>query len=145
MYDSSVTGLVGLFLGLGSFILVFALAVTIFSIIAMWKMFEKAGKEGWRAIVPVYNVITLLEIAGLKWYYIFIYCASFIPVIGSLVVLFFTFVIMVKLAKSYGKGIGFGVGLTLVSIVFVAILAFDKSVTYVGPACNGDLDFNNLF
>lgn len=145
MYDSSVTGLVGLFLGLGSLILVFTLAVTILSIIAMWKMFEKAGKEGWRAIVPIYNVITLLEIVGLKWYYIFLYCASFIPVIGSLVVLFFTFVIMVKLAKSYGKSIGFGVGLTLVSIVFMAILAFDKSVTYVGPVCNGDLDFNNLF
>lgn len=145
MYDSSSLGLAGLILGMGAFVIIIGLAVAVFSVIVMWKMFEKAGKEGWRAIVPIYNIITLLEIVGLKWYYIFIYCASFIPVIGSLVVLFFTFVVMVKLAKSYGKDIGFGVGLTLISIVFMAILAFDKSITYTGAVCNGDLDFNNLF
>lgn len=145
MYDSSSLGLAGLILGMGAFVIIIVLAVAVFSVIVMWKMFEKAGKEGWRAIVPVYNIITLLEIVGLKWYYMFIYFASIIPVIGSLVVLFFTFVVMVKLAKSYGKDIGFGVGLTLVSIVFMAILAFDKSITYTGAVCNGDLDFNNLF
>lgn len=145
MYDSSSLGLAGLILGMGAFVIIIVLAVAVFSVIVMWKMFEKAGKEGWRAIVPIYNIITLLEIVGLKWYYMFIYFASIIPVIGSLVVLFFTFVVMVKLAKSYGKDIGFGVGLTLVSIVFMAILAFDKSITYTGAVCNGDLDFNNLF
>lgn len=145
MYDSSSLGLAGLILGMGAFVIIIGLAFSVFSIIVMWKMFEKAGKEGWKSIVPIYNIITLLEIVGLKWYYILLYCLTFIPKVGGLLSLFFTFVVMVKLAKSYGKDIGFGVGLTLVSIVFMAILAFDKSISYEGPVCNGDIDFNNLF
>lgn len=139
------TGLFGLILGLGSFVIIFGLAIVVFSIIAMWKMFEKAGKEGWKSLIPGYNLVVLLEIVGLKWYYIFLYCLAFIPTVGALVSLFFTFVIMVKLAKSFGKDIAFGIGLTLVSVVFMAIIGFDKSITYVGPVCKGDIDFNNLF
>ncbi len=145
MYDSSVDGLLGLMLGMGTFVIIIGLAFAVFSIIVMWKLFEKAGKEGWKSLIPVYNVITLLEIVGLNWYYIFLYCVTFIPKVGGLLSLFFTFVVMVKLAKSFGKDVGFGVGLTFLSIVFEAILAFDKTINYEGPACNGNIDFNNLF
>ena len=39
-------------------------AVALFYIAAMWKVFEKAGKPGWAAIIPIYNAIVLLDIAG---------------------------------------------------------------------------------
>ena len=51
----------------------------------------------------------------------------------------------IKLAKSFGQGAGFGIGLWLVNPVFVAIIAFNKDINYVGPSVNGDIDFNDLF
>ena len=138
--------------GLGIGLLIFfiilgviGLAVGIFYLIALAKLYKKAGKPGWAVIVPVYNVIVLLDIAGYKWYYIFIYCASAIPVIGGLVVLLFNISMNIKLAKSYGQSVGYGIGLLLLSIVFVPLMAFKKDIKYVGPAVNGDIDFNNLF
>ena len=44
------------------------LAIVIFLIVATWKMYEKANKPGWAAIVPIYNIIVLFEIIGYKWY-----------------------------------------------------------------------------
>jgi hypothetical protein len=32
------------------------------ALIGMWGVFAKAGKPGWAAIVPIYNIIVLLEI-----------------------------------------------------------------------------------
>ena len=40
------------------------LAAIILTIAGIWKMFAKAGKPGWAAIVPIYNIIVLLEIVG---------------------------------------------------------------------------------
>lgn len=121
------------------------LALFIFIIIANWKMFQKAGKPGWASIIPVYNTIVLLEIIGYKWYYIFLFFASMIPVVGGVIVILFTITYSIKLAKSFGQEVGFGIGLWLVNPVFVAIIAFSKDVKYIGPSVNGDIDFNDLF
>lgn len=121
------------------------LALFIFIIVANWKMFQKAGKPGWASIVPFYNMIVLLEIIGYKWYYIFLFFASMIPIVGQIIVILFTITYSIKLAKSFGQEVGFGIGLWLVNPVFVGIIAFNKEIKYVGPAVNGDIDFNDLF
>ena len=51
----------------------------------------------------------------------------------------------IKLAKSFGQSVGFGIGLFLVPIVFMAIIAFDDSIQYKGQVVDGDIDFGDLF
>lgn len=141
MSDGMVAALLGVF---GTFFVVW-LAVIVFMVIVNWKMYTKAGKPGWASIVPVYNMIVLFEIIGYKWYYIFLLFLSVIPVIGPIVLAVFTISYSIKLAKSFGQSTGFGIGLWLVNPVFVAIIAFNKDINYVGPSVNGDIDFNDLF
>lgn len=49
------------------------IAFFVFVAVANWKLFEKAGKPGWASLIPVYNVVVLLDIIGYKWYYIFFF------------------------------------------------------------------------
>lgn len=138
-------GFLGVMLGfLGTFFIIW-LAVIIFMIVVNWKMYEKAGKPGWASIIPIYNIIVLFEIIGYKWYYIFLLFLGAIPVIGSIALILFVISYSIKLAKSFGQGVGFGIGLWLLNPVFVAIIAFSKDINYVGPSVNGDIDFNDLF
>jgi hypothetical protein len=115
-------GIAGLF---GS-LLYFAFIVVL--IAAMWKIFTKAGKPGWAAIVPIYNTIVLLQIIGRPLWWIVL---LFIP-IANLIVLV---IAMIDLAKSFGKGMGFAVGLILLSPVFVPLLGFGDA-RYLGPAAS---------
>lgn len=129
---------------IGTFFIVW-LALIIFMLIINWKMFEKAGKPGWAAIIPIYNIVVLFEIIGYKWYYVFLLFLGVIPVVGQVALVLFTISYSIKLAKSFGQSVGFGIGLWLVNPIFVAIIAFSKDINYVGPVVNGDIDFNDLF
>lgn len=42
-----------------------SLAIAVFLLVSMWKLFTKAGKEGWKSLIPIYNFYTLIGIAGL--------------------------------------------------------------------------------
>ena len=103
---------------------VLSLAFAVLAIVAMWKIFEKAGKPGWAAIIPFYNIYVLFEITwGNGWKFLFL----LIPIANIV----FAIITMVKLAKAFGKSGGFAVGLIFLSIIFYCILAFDKS-EYLG-------------
>ena len=110
----------------GGIIALIYLVIILFTIIGMWKMFAKAGQPGWAAIIPIYNIIVWLQICGRPvWWFILL----FIPIV-SLVI----FVIMsIDLAKSFGKGAGFGIGIFLLGFIFIPILGFG-SASYTGPA-----------
>jgi hypothetical protein len=114
-------------------IFVLLLAVAIVVAIAMWKAFKKAGKPGWASIVPIYNTIVLVQIAKVPtWYLAFLFAPvlGFIPVLGQLLTItaiVFGFIINVKIAKQFGKTGGFGIGLSLVPVVFWPILGFGKA------------------
>lgn len=131
--------------GFGVILTLIGLALVVFIIIANWKMFEKAGKPGWALIVPIYNIVILFEIIGYKWYYVFFLCLGAVPFVGQVALILFTISYSIKLAKSFGQSVGFGIGLALVQPIFVAILAFNKDINYIGPTVNGDIDFNDLF
>lgn len=122
-YDTAALGALGAFV---TVIQIISLVVSIFSIVCMWKIFVKAGKPGWGAIIPFYNTYLLFDIAwGNGW--LFLLCL--VPVVNFVVLI----ILLVKLAQAFGKGIGFAVGLFFLTIIFLAILAFDSS-TYQGPA-----------
>ena len=150
--DSSETALVG---GILIFVIIIALIAIICGIImivAKWKILEKGGEQGWKAIIPVYGDMVMCKIAGVWfWYPLVIFGISFITgmfsgassegssavgsiieLAGSVVSIYYTVILSFSLAKSFGKTNGFGVGLWLLGIVFYPMLGFGKS-QYVGP------------
>ena len=96
------------------------LAIVVVAIAGLWKVFTKAGKPGWAAIVPIYNAIVLLEIVGRPLWWIIL---LLIPCVSIVVAI----LIMIDLAKSFGQGSGFAVGLILLPFVFLPILGFGSA------------------
>ena len=112
---------------IGSIILfVVYLALIIAMIAGLWKVFEKAGKPGWAAIVPIYNIIVMFEIVGKPLWWIVL---LFIPFVNTVVGLYLTYL----LGKSFGKSTGFVVGMILLPMVFYPMLGFGED-RYMGPA-----------
>jgi hypothetical protein len=105
---------------------VLVILFSIFSIYCSWRIFEKAGKPGWAALIPFYNVIVLLEIVGKPWWWLLL---LFIPILNIVIVVW----IYNLLSKSFGQGIGFTIGLVLLNIIFLALLALGD-YRYLGPA-----------
>ncbi|WP_341907650.1 DUF5684 domain-containing protein [Fluviicola taffensis] len=89
-------------------------------IISMWKVYEKANKPGWAAIVPVYNLIILLEIAKKPTWWVAMYFVPFANIV-------FMIMTMNSVSKNFGKDEGFTVGLVLLGVVFWPILAFGSA------------------
>lgn len=106
--------------------------LVVITIIAMWIIYKKAGKPGWASIVPIYNMVVLYQIVGLNPWLILL---GLIPVVGWIALAIIQIIIAFRLAKSFGKDIGWGIGLFLLPQIFYLILAFGKS-EYVGP--NGE-------
>jgi hypothetical protein len=94
-------------------------------LIALWKVFTKAGKPGWAVLIPIYNLYVLLEIVGRPGWWLLMFLIPVVNVI-FLVMLYF------DLAKSYGKGSGFALGLIFLGPIFILILGFG-SAQYIGP------------
>lgn len=93
---------------------------TVISIIAMWKIFKKAGEPGWGSIIPFYASYIQFKIAfGNGWLFLLL----LVPFVNCVMLILFAF----KLASAFGKGIGFGFGLLFLPFVFQLILAFDSS------------------
>jgi hypothetical protein len=107
-------------------IFLFYLALVVFIIASLWKVFTKAGQPGWAAIIPIYNAYVLLQIAGRPGWWLLLY---FIPVVNFVIAI----IVSIDVAKAFGKGGGFGVGLALLSFIFYPILAFGDA-TYARPA-----------
>jgi hypothetical protein len=114
----------GLLAGSIAFILIISLAISLFSIICSWKIFEKAGQPGWAALIPFYNIVVFLKIINRPvWWIILLLLIIPIPIM--------TFILSFDLAKVFGKGTGFALGLVFLSLIFHAILAFGDD-EYVG-------------
>ena len=112
-------------LGLGIVFILIVLAIVVFLIAAMWKIYEKAGQPGWAAIVPIYNSYILLKIAGKPGWWLLLFLIPFVNIIFAV----WTYNM---LSKSFGKDEAFTVGLLLLGIVFFPILGFGDA-KYLGP------------
>jgi len=112
--------------GIGIAGIIIWLAIAAFFIACGWKIFTKAGKPGWAAIVPIYNIIILLEIVGKPIWWIIL---LIIPVVNIVI----EFMIVIELAKRFGKSVGFAIGMILLSVIFIPMLAFG-SAQYTPPA-----------
>ena len=111
-------------------IIIFAVMVTVIEIVGAWFMFEKAGEPGWAAIIPIYNYLIAIKIAGKQWWYLLL---MLIPVVNLVIYI----IILNGLAKNFGKGTGFTVGLFFFRFIFIPILGFGNAV-YSGDKSNFD-------
>jgi hypothetical protein len=103
------------------------LLVAVLVIAGLWKVFTKAGKPGWAAIVPIYNLIVLFQIAGKPvWWLVLL----FIPVVNIVIMI----LAWVAVAKAFGKGTGFAIGLILLSPIFIPMLGFGNAQYQGAPA-----------
>ena len=109
--------------------------MAIFINISMWKIFTKAGKEGWKALIPFYNIIVLLEIVELPTWYVVLYFVPFISI-------YFVFKTYIELAHKFGKSTRFGVLMVFFIIVCFPILAFDSS-TYQDGSYSENTNYSN--
>lgn len=108
---------------IAAFSLVF-LAIAVVLIIAMWKVFEKAGQPGWAILVPFYNLVILFRIGGQSGWWAASFLLNFIPVIGTLAYLVIFFINQYKVSVRFGQGVPFAIGLILLSPIFWCLLAF---------------------
>jgi hypothetical protein len=111
-------------------IIIFAIMVTVIEVVGAWFMFEKAGEPGWAAIIPIYNYLIAIKIAGKQWWYLLL---MLIPLVNLVVYI----IVLNGLAKNFGKGTGFTVGLFFFRFIFIPILGFGNAV-YSGDKSHFD-------
>ncbi len=104
----------------------FGLVFAVVIIASLWKIFAKAGQPGWAAIVPIYNYYIMLKIVGRPGWWIIL---LFIPIVNFVIALMVTY----ELAKAFGKGMGFFLGMLFFGFIFYPILGFG-SAQYQGRA-----------
>ncbi len=111
--------------GVSAVYAILSLAISVLTLVAMWKLFVKAGRAGWKCLIPFYNTYCLYDIAwGNGW----LFLLMFVPCVNVVVGIMMLF----KLAKAFGQGTGFGFGLLFLNTIFILILGFG-SAEYVGP------------
>jgi hypothetical protein len=104
--------------GIGAlfFFVVYA-AIIVLYIAGMWKVFEKAGQQGWLAIIPILNIYILIKIAGREGWWIILFLIPCVNIVVALIV-------YMDVAKQFGKSAGYGIGLWLLGFIFFPMLGF---------------------
>ena len=103
-----------------------SLVICLVIIIGLWKVFTKAGQPGWAAIIPIFNLYILCKIAGRPGWWVLL---MLIPIVNFVIWI----IVSLDVARNFGKGAGFGIGIALLSFIFLTILGFGDA-TYQGPA-----------
>lgn len=103
-----------------------SLVIALIVLIGMWKVFTKAGHPGWAVIIPIYNLYILCKIAGRPGWWLILMLIPFVNFIIAII-------LCIDIAKNFGKGAGFGIGLVFLGFIFFPILGFG-SATYQGGA-----------
>lgn len=144
-YTSANAVLSAMIATLGIFAIVIAVAWYILQVIAYWRIFKKAGKPGWHSIIPLLNTWDEVDlswnrtmawvmvclilvssivnnvISGQEYPSSFLLAVSWALAIATLVIGIMS---QYKLAKAFGKGIGFFLGLVFLNPIFKLILGF---------------------
>lgn len=107
-------------------VIIIYLGIIVLLIVSQWKIFSKANKPGWACLIPIYNIIVLLEIIGKPWWWLLLFL---IPIVNLVFAIWMTNL----LSKSFGKSEGFTIGLLLLPFIFYPILGLGDA-KYNGPA-----------
>ncbi len=113
-------GLMAAFGAMMGVMMIFYLVVIAILIISQWKVFSKAGKPGWAALIPFYNIYVLIKVAGMSGWWLL---ALFVPFLNLIAIILITH----KISEAFGHGVGFTLGLLFLPIIFWPIFAFGSS------------------
>ncbi len=100
------------------------IAVIVLEIAGWWMILSKAGKPGWGALIPIYNIYLLCKVAGRPGWWVILF---FIPIVNFVIAI----LVCIDVSIKFAKGTGFGIGLALLGVIFAPILGFG-SATYRG-------------
>ena len=139
----------GIIATLGIFAFVIAAVWYVLQVIAYWKIFTKAGKPGWHSIIPLLHNWDEIDLSwNSTWAWVWLALSVVCGIINSInqnaesadgsangtlvavagilaiIVLVITIISNYKLAKAFGKGFGFFIGLLLLNPIFKLILGF---------------------
>ena len=112
--------------GLGLMFFLFFFGMIFVMIAAQWKVFTKAGQPGWACLIPILNLLVILKIVKRPMWWILLYL---IPLVNFVTLI----IIIVDLAKAFGKGVGFAIGLIIFGPIFYLILAFGSATYQLEP------------
>ena len=155
MYDESIMAGIMALGALAIIVCIIFIPILVVYIIGIWKLFKKAGKNGWEAIIPFYNSWTLVEISGLNWWYFLIMISSYIVSLldidglsglcwlASLVASFFCYY---NISKKLHKTTGFAVLMTIFPVIMIPVVGFSKDYQFdnsVSVSVNGPIGDNN--
>ena len=101
-------GLIGALIGLAVFVIIF---------VGCWKMFTKAGQPGWGFIIPFYNIICYLKIADRPLWWFFL---GFVPIVNLVIAV----IVVLDIARNFGKGTLFALGMIFLGGIFFPILGY---------------------
>jgi uncharacterized protein DUF5684 len=93
------------------------LALMVAVIVGCWKVLEKAGQPGWGVLIPIFNAYLLIKVARRPGWWLLL---LFVPLVNVIVAI----IITIDVAKNFGKGIGFALGLIFLGFIFYPILGF---------------------
>ena len=128
MYSSdSLDYLTLLFGGAITGVLFCGLILAVLHVVIMWKLFTKMGLEGWKAIIPFYNLYVLCEKLFGNGLYMLAFLVGCVPAIGGILLLFVQVILSIRMAKAFNQETPFAIGLVLLAIVFQGILAFGNA------------------
>jgi hypothetical protein len=112
--------------GVSSVMLIFFLAIAVVFIVGMWKTFVKAGQPGWAVLIPIYNLVILMKIAGRPAWWCLLYLIPFVNIVIGILV-------AIDIAKAFGQSAVWGVVLLfLLSGIGYLVLGFGN-YRYMGP------------
>lgn len=103
---------------------VVGIVLGIIQLIGLWKVIEKTGQPGawallWIICYPI-AMYPILKATGRPTWWIVLF---FIPLVNLVMLI----VLMIDLAKSFGKGAGYGVGLAIFGFIFFPMLGFGSA------------------
>ncbi len=116
----------GIMAAMGAFAFVYFIILVVM-VAGLWKVFDKAGKPGWAAIIPIYNIIILLEIVGKPTWWIILMLIPFVNFIIAIILCH-------QLSLSFGQGMGMTILLIILPFVALPVLGFGSAKYSGAPA-----------
>ncbi len=111
--------------------LILELVFFVLVVAGIWMVFIKAGRHGWAAIIPFYNLWTLVKVADRPvWYFWVMLILAFIPIV-NIATIVMLLIVDIDVCRHFGHGAGYGVLLWLFPFVMYPVLGFGKS-QYLG-------------
>jgi hypothetical protein len=104
----------------GAIALLIYLVILVIVLVGCWKMFVKAGQPGWGILIPIYNTYLMIKVAGRPGWWLIL---MFIPLVNIIVGI----IITVDVARNFGKGVGFVLGMIFLGFIFYPILGFGSA------------------